>query len=91
MIDDEQLAALWHDRETCPAIARRLGVNQTWLTIQWRRLRQQGTLPTDRRRNGSERYLDESNDRADGRPNLRASDRLLKRLFAVHPERRPCS
>src|SRR6516225_10057460 len=46
--DDAQLVALWHDPETCPAIARRLGVSQTWLTLQWRRLRQQDRLPTDR-------------------------------------------
>ena len=25
--DDAQLVALWHDPETCPAIARRLGVS----------------------------------------------------------------
>src|SRR5262245_36368367 len=55
--DDAQLVALWHDPETCPAIARRLGVSQTWLTLQWRRLRQQDRLPTDRRRNASERPL----------------------------------
>ena len=27
--DDAQLVALWDDPETCPAIARRLGVSQT--------------------------------------------------------------
>jgi hypothetical protein len=53
--DDARLVALWHDPETCPAIARRLGVRQTWLTLQLRRLRQQDRLPTDRRRNASER------------------------------------
>src|SRR5262245_37837112 len=58
--DDAQLVALWDDPETCPAIARRLGVRQTWLTLQWRRLRQQDRLPTDRRRNANERRVDES-------------------------------
>src|SRR5262247_1404227 len=79
--DDAQLAALWHDPETCPAIARRLGVRQTWLTLQWRR-------PTDRRRNASERRVDESSDGADGRPTIKTRDRLLKRLIAVHGEPR---
>ena len=71
-----------------PAIARRLGVSQTWLTLQWRRLRQQDRLPTDRRRNASERRVDESSDGADGRPTIKARDRLLKRLIAVHGEPR---
>ena len=86
--DDAQLVALWHDPETCPAIARRLGVSQTWLTLQWRRLRQQDRLPMDRRRNASERRVDESSDGADGRPDLKKCDRLLRRLIAVHGEPR---
>jgi len=86
--DDAQLVALWHDPETCPAIARRLGVSQTWLTLQWRRLQQQDRLPTDRRRNASERRVDESIDGADGRPDLKKCDRLLRRLIAVHGEPR---
>jgi len=86
--DDAQLVALWDDPETCPAIARRLGVSQTWLTLQWRRLRQQDRLPTDRRRNASERRVDESSDGADGRPDLKKCDRLLRRLIAVHGEPR---
>ena len=86
--DDAQLVALWHDPETCPAIARRLGVSQTWLTLQWCRLRQQDRLPTDRRRNASERRVDESIDGADGRPTIKTHDRLLKRLIAVHGEPR---
>src|SRR5215472_9426248 len=86
--DDAQLVALWDDPETCPAIARRLGVSQTWLTLQWRRLRQQDRLPTDRRRNASERRVDESSDGADGRPTIKTRDRLLKRLIAVHGEPR---
>jgi len=85
--DDAQLVSLWHDTETCPAIARRLGVSQTWLTLQWRRLRQQDRLPTDRRRNASERRV-ESSDGADGRPTIKTRDRLLKRLIAVHGEPR---
>jgi hypothetical protein len=56
--DDAQLVALWDDPETCPAIARRLGVSQTWLTLQWRRLRQQDSLPTDWRRNASGRRVE---------------------------------
>jgi len=86
--DDAQLVALWDDPETCPAIARRLGVSQTWLTLQWRRLRQQDRFPTDRRRNASERRVDESSDGADGRPTIKTRDRLLKRLIAVHGEPR---
>src|SRR5262249_54964482 len=86
--DDAQLVALWHDPETCPAIARRLGVRQTWLTLQWRRLRQQDRLPTDRRRTASERRPDASSDGADGRPTIKTRDRLLKRLIAVHGEPR---
>ncbi|HUC75798.1 MAG TPA: hypothetical protein VMS04_10935 [Vicinamibacterales bacterium] len=43
--DDDQLVALWHGRETCPVIARRLGVNPTWLRLQWRRLRYNGKFP----------------------------------------------
>jgi hypothetical protein len=86
--DDAQLVALWHAPETCPAIARRLGVSQTWLTLQWRRLQQQDRLPTDRRRNASERRVDESSAGADGRPTIKARDRLLKRLIAVHGEPR---
>ena len=86
--DDAQLVALWHDPKTCPAIARHLGVSQTWLTLQWRRLRQQDRLPTDRRRNASERRVDESSDGADGRPTIKTRDRLLKRLIAVHGEPR---
>jgi hypothetical protein len=93
MIDDEQLVAGWHERETCPAIARRLGVNQEWLTLQWRRLRQQGKLPKDRRRNASLSRADDDavNDRLDGRdgrPDLKTRDRLLRRLIAVHGEPR---
>jgi hypothetical protein len=84
--DDAQLVALWHD--PCPAIARRLGVSQTWLTLQWCRLRQQDRLPTDRRRNASERRVDESSDGADGRPTIKTRDRLLERLIAVHGEPR---
>jgi hypothetical protein len=86
--DDAQLVALWHERETCPIIARRLGVNEMWLTLQWRRLRQQDRLPTDRRRNASERRVNESSDGADGRPTIKTRDRLLKRLIAVHGEPR---
>ena len=86
--DDAQLVALWHDSETCPAIARRLGVSQMWLTLQWRRLQQEDRLPTDRRRNASERRVDESSAGADGRPTIKARDRLLKRLIAVHGEPR---
>jgi hypothetical protein len=86
--DDAQLVALWHDPETCPAIARRLGVSQMWLTLQRRRLRQQDSLPTDRRRNASERHVDESSDGTDGRPTIKTRDRLLKRLLAVHGEPR---
>jgi hypothetical protein len=85
--DDAQLVALWHERETCPIIARRLGVNEIWLTLQWRRLRQCGRLPRERR-NASERRVDESSAGADGRPTIKARDRLLKRLIAVHGEPR---
>src|SRR5262249_14828749 len=45
-------------------------------------------LPTDRRRNASERRVDESSDGADGRPTIKTRDRLLKRLIAVHGEPR---
>src|SRR5262249_41925900 len=78
--DDAQLVALWHDPETRPAIARRLGVRQTWLTLQWRRLRQQDRLPTDGRRNASERRVDESSDDADGRPTIKTRDRPISEL-----------
>jgi len=88
MIDDEQLVALWHERETCPAIARRLGVNQEWLTLQWRRLQQHGKLPEDRRRNASLSRAAVEADGRDGRPDLKTRDRLLKRLIAVHGEPR---
>jgi len=88
MIDDEQLVALWHERETCPAIARRLGVNQEWLMLQWRRLQQHGKLPEDRRRNASLSRAAVEADGRDGRPDLKTRDRLLKRLIAVHGEPR---
>jgi hypothetical protein len=52
------------------------------------RSRQQDKLPTDRRRNASERRVDESSDGADGRPTIKTRDRLLKRLIAVHGEPR---
>ena len=52
------------------------------------RSRQQDKLPTDRRRNASERRVDESSDGADGRPDLKKCDRLLRRLIAVHGEPR---
>jgi hypothetical protein len=72
--DDAQLVALWHDPETCPAIARRLGVSQTWLTLQWRRLRQQDRLPTDRRRNASESaWTSPATAPTAGRPSRRAT------------------
>ena len=45
-------------------------------------------LPTDRRRNASERRVDQSSDGADGRPTIKTRDRLLKRLIAVHGEPR---
>jgi hypothetical protein len=90
MIDNERLVALWHDGETCPVIARRIGMTQTGLTMEWRRLKRQGRLPTDRRRNASQSFEDETSDGSDGRPRIKTqSDRLLKRLHAVHPERRP--
>jgi hypothetical protein len=82
--DDAQLVALWHERETCPIIARRLGVNEIWLTLQWRRLRQCGRLPRERR-NASRRQLsDTGSDHVDGRPDIGKNDRLLRRLIAVH-------
>jgi hypothetical protein len=71
--DDAQLVALWHDPETCPAIARRLGVSQTWLTLQWRRLRQQDRLHTDRRRRRRPA------DHQDARPPVEAADRGPRR------------
>src|SRR5262245_18973950 len=84
--DDAQLVALWHDPETCPAIARRLGVSQTWLTLQWRRLRQQDRLPTDRRRNGQreargrvQRRRRRPDDHHDARPPVEAADRRPRR------------
>jgi hypothetical protein len=87
--DDAQLVALWHERETCPTIARRLGVNQLWLTLQWQRLRQHGMLPNDQRRNASlARAGDAAHDHVDGRPDLKKCDRLLRRLIAVHGEPR---
>jgi hypothetical protein len=86
--DDAQLVALWHERETCPIIARRLGVNEIWLTLQWRRLRQCGRLPRERR-NASRRHLsDTGSDHVDGRPDIGKKDRLLRRLIAVHGEPR---
>ena len=84
--DDAQLVALWHDPGTCPAIASRLGVSQTSLTLQWRRLRQQDRLPTDRRRNGSERTRGRVHrrrrrpaDHQDARPPVEATDRRPRR------------
>jgi hypothetical protein len=91
VIDDEQLVALWHDPATCPVIARRNGVTQTWLTLEWRRLRMAGLIPADRRRNASQRFEDEASDGTDGRPDIKKGDRLLRRLHAVHPERHLCS
>jgi hypothetical protein len=89
-LDDEQLVALWRTRETCPDIARRLGVNPTWLRLQWRRLRYNGKIPKDGRRNARvirEDDDDAANDHLDGRPGLAARDRLLRRLITVHNER----
>ena len=90
-LDDDQLVALWHGRETCPVIARRLGVNPTWLRLQWRRLRYNGKIPKDGRRNARvirEDDDDAANDHLDGRPSLAARDRLLQRLITVHNEPR---
>jgi len=90
-LDDDQLVALWHGRETCPVIARRLGVNPTWLRLQWRRLRYNGEIPRDGRRNARvirEDDDDAANDHLDGRPSLAAHDRLLQRLITVHVEPR---
>ena len=89
--DDDQLVALWHGRETCPVIARRLGVNPTWLRLQWRRLRYNGKIPKDGRRNARvirEDDDDAANDHLDGRPSLAARDRLLQRPISVHNEPR---
>src|SRR5262249_11155343 len=86
--DDAQLVALWDDPGAWPAHARRPGASQSGPTLQWRRLRQQDRLPTDRRRNASERRVDESSDGADGRPTIKTRDRLLERLIAVHGEPR---
>ena len=83
--DDAQLVALWHDPETCPAIARRLGVSQTWLTLQWRRLRQQDRLPTDRAQRQREargrvqRRRRRPADHQDARPPVEAADRRPRR------------
>jgi len=53
------------------------------------RSRQQDKLPTDRRRNASlVRAGDAAHDHDDGRPDLKKSDRLLRRLIAVHGEPR---
>jgi len=90
-LDDDQVVALWHGRETCPVIARRLGVNPTWLRLQWRRLRYNGKIPKDGRRNARvicEEDDDAANDHLDGRPSLRTRDRLLRQLIAVHVEPR---
>ena len=90
-LDDDQLVALWHGRETCPVIARRVGVNPTWLRLQWRRLRYNGKIPKDGRRNARvirEEDDDAANDHLDGRPSLRTRDRLLRQLIAVHVEPR---
>ena len=83
--DDAQLVALWHDPETCPAIARRLGVSQTWLTLQWRRLRQQDRLPTDRAQRQREargrvqRRRRRPAHHQDARPPVEAADRRSRR------------
>src|SRR5262245_18080777 len=90
-LGDNQLVALWRTRETCSDIARRVGVNPTWLRLQWRRLRCNGKMPKDGRRNARvirEDVDDVANDRLDGRPSLRTRDRLLRQLIAVHVEPR---
>jgi hypothetical protein len=51
-------------------------------------MQQHGMVPKDQRRNASERRVDESSDGADGRPDLKKCDRLLRRLIAVHGEPR---
>ena len=71
--------------------ARRLGVNPTWLRLQWRRLRYNGKIPKDGRRNARvirEDDDDAANDHLDGRPSLAARDRLLQRLITVRNEPR---
>jgi hypothetical protein len=90
-LDDGQLVALWRTRETCSDVAWRVGVNPTWLRLQWRRLRCNGKIPKDGRRNARvirEDVDDVANDHLDGRPNLRTRDRLLRQLIAVHVEPR---
>jgi hypothetical protein len=90
-LDDEQLVALWRTRETCSDVARRVGVNRTWLRLQWRRLRYDGKIPKDGRRNVRV-ICDAANVAADnhfdGRPSLRNRDRLLRQLIAIHREPR---
>jgi transposase-like protein len=90
-LGDEQLVALWRTRETCSDVARRVGVNPTWLRLQWRRLRCNGKIPKDGRRNARvirEDVDDVANDHLDGRPSLKTRDRLLRQLIAVHVEPR---
>src|SRR5262245_1357407 len=89
-LDDEQLVALWRTRETCSDLARRVGVNPTWLRLQWRRLRYGGKIPKDGRRNARVICDDAdvaADDHLDGRPSLRKRDRLLRQI-AVHREPR---
>src|SRR5262249_10295136 len=84
--DDAQLVALWHDPETCPAIARRLGVSQTWLTLQSPPLPQPDRLPTDpaaprqrEARGRAQRRRRRPADHQDARPPVEAADRRPRR------------
>jgi hypothetical protein len=86
--DDIELIRRWLSTDSLCAIAAELGLTQTAVEREWRRLRREGKLPSGHRTCGTDNPVGE----ADGRPSVGrlalGEDPLLDRLVEVHGEPR---
>lgn len=89
-INDGDLVRLWYGPETRGQIARRYGVSERTIIVEWRRLRSEGKLPRgvtrEEGRQGPRMLWNEDDAVSpfDGSPSVGFIDRLLKRLYHVH-------
>ncbi len=88
-VDEAELIRCWLGSNSLAQIARDLGLTQTLIEREWRRLRREGKLPNGRRTRG----IDNPTGEADGRPTVGrlawGEDPLLDKLAEVHGEPRP--
>ena len=90
----EDLVRLWYGPETRGQIARRYGVSERTIIVEWHRLRSEGKLPrgVTREEGRQDPHMLWNKDDAvspfDCSPSVGGIDHLLKRLYEVHGEPR---